>query len=1009
MSTVPISELEPLEEGAVSEADELVIVDKSASATKKVTTLALISDTLKQLPPASIPGNIFQPTEGAGSVGEIQLQDRSVTAQKLADGSSGKFLTSLDGVGTEGSFVGQVGSFNAAGYMWNGVTWRPISERASFTGSINDFLRTSLNSFDNTIEIETEFVNDRNYAGRYLGYDANGEITATTISASNIDKATDVSFGVCRVPDGKGLKINNGDIEIDNSIAPKTLGGLHSVAYDGTGLITGSRPYAEGDLPYASATIPGVVKIGTGLRVSGNGTVSIVPGEIDISVPIATSVSPGTVMPLRNRGLTVDVDGGTTVTPYTEDPNANTVTKITYDSNGLITGGAFLEAADIPPLDFEQITTGTLDGDRIATRSIPRTAFEDFAITFVQEGEPPVSSAGSAGTFWYKESTRILRVYTGTRWAQVGAGGGTSTATLEWAGFIDANTGLITQVTSIGQNNGGFVVGQGLPAASDELTGYYVIAIEAGNGISETPDNTYSENDWCICLGLAEGWQYLEQDAGGGGGSATLQGLLDTEIDLAGTGHVLTYNDTTGKWQNSQFLSGQQNGTKIQHKYSDVLLEDPTISDLEPGEFWLNIHSTSPTLYLRTYDTDNGTERLSQWSSDDSLIRVEDITLLEPLYNATDPGVSDPARFPTIGIREATTSAPGAMSAADKLKLNELDVNAVSGVMGLTAEAPVVLTDTDTQPTGQNYEISVDVVTNTSNGLMLATDKIILDTLATATQIQSDFNSTNTSSAAYIKNKPGAATSATDGYMSAADKAKLDTIQENANVGITDAPNDGQQYARRNNSWTVVTQATPGAQVVVNNIPPGGASQGDLWLDNTTGELHVYYNDGDSSQWINTSTAGGGIYTEGIARPPQIGGNPPVDARAGDFWLDSRSGILYIYYPDGDSEQWIACSSGNSGGGTSVNGNTPIGAEPPQNPVYGDTWIDPDTLALYVYFNDGGSDQWAQVTTVSAGNSGPAFTEDPPTDPLTGDLWIRPTTLKQYVYTGSAWASVICC
>lgn len=1005
MASVPISELEPLEEGAVSIADELVLVDISASATKKVEAKALVSDVLKQLPPSSIPGNIFIAPEVIGSIGTEALADNSVTAEKLADASSGKFLNSLDGINSEGAFVGQIGSFNSTGYMWNGVRWSPIGSVATITGSSNIVLTTTVNSFAGETDIETTFTRNSNFAGQYLGYDNQGNVVPQNISIGDLQVATSTLFGVVRIPDGDGLKVINGDVSIDNNIAAAAIG-MRAIEYNSKGLITQSRDYAEGDLPYASATNSGVVKIGAGLTVLPGGTIQVDTGNLETNVPIATSVSPGIVMP--QGGLVVEANGALSTDPNPIDPNGQSATKISWDSNGLVTSGTFLEAGDIPPLDFNQIVTGVLNGGFINDGTIPRRALSDFCITFVQEGEPSLDIAYSIGTFWYKESTRILRIFTGTRWAQVGSGGGSggSTATLEWAGFIDATTGLITQTTSIGQNNGGFVIGQGLPAASDELTGYYCIVTVPGAGIPETPDDTYTENDWVICLGAEEGWQFLSQSAGGGGGAANLSDLLDCQIDLPNDGHVLNFNATAGKWQNSIFLSGQLNGTKIQHKYSTQLLADPLIGDLEPGELWLNIHSGSPTLYLRTYDELNGTERLSQWTSDDQLLRVQTLDFIEPMYNATDPDFN-PSASPTVAIRPATQEGPGYMSALDKIKLDSIDPAAVDGVQSLTADSPVVLTDQDNPAEGKNLAISVNTVTNTTNGLMLATDKIILDGLAQATQVQSDFAVTDTSAAAYIKNKPQNATSDADGYMSSVDKQKLDNIAENANAGIPEAPNDGQQYVRRNQAWAVLTQAPAGAQVVINTIPPGGSQPGDLWLDSNTGELHVYYDDGDSQQWLNTSTAGGGIWTEGVAKPPQMGGNPPIDARPGDFWLDARSGILYIYYADGDSEQWIACSSGSGGG--DVNGNIPIGADPPQNPVYGDTWIDPDTLALYVYFNDGGSDQWAQVSTTTAGSGGPAFTEDPPSDPRTGDLWIRPSTLKQYVYTGSAWASVICC
>lgn len=41
-----------------------------------------------------------------------------------------------------------------------------------------------------------------------------------------------------------------------------------------------------------------------------------------------------------------------------------------------------------------------------------------------------------------------------------------------------------------------------------------------------------------------------------------------------------------------------------------------------------------------------------------------------------------------------------------------------------------------------------------------------------------------------------------------------------------------------------------GASVIVADTAPGGASAGDMWLDSTSGSLYVYYTDVDGSQWI---------------------------------------------------------------------------------------------------------------------------------------------------------------
>lgn len=41
--------------------------------------------------------------------------------------------------------------------------------------------------------------------------------------------------------------------------------------------------------------------------------------------------------------------------------------------------------------------------------------------------------------------------------------------------------------------------------------------------------------------------------------------------------------------------------------------------------------------------------------------------------------------------------------------------------------------------------------------------------------------------------------------------------------------------------------------VIVDSNPPSSAAQGDLWWDTVTANLYMYYNDGDSQQWVDAS------------------------------------------------------------------------------------------------------------------------------------------------------------
>ena len=49
-------------------------------------------------------------------------------------------------------------------------------------------------------------------------------------------------------------------------------------------------------------------------------------------------------------------------------------------------------------------------------------------------------------------------------------------------------------------------------------------------------------------------------------------------------------------------------------------------------------------------------------------------------------------------------------------------------------------------------------------------------------------------------------------------------------------------------------QVGGGASITSQADPPTGANDGDLWWDSDEGPLLLYYNDGNSSQWVDIST-----------------------------------------------------------------------------------------------------------------------------------------------------------
>lgn len=105
-----------------------------------------------------------------------------------------------------------------------------------------------------------------------------------------------------------------------------------------------------------------------------------------------------------------------------------------------------------------------------------------------------------------------------------------------------------------------------------------------------------------------------------------------------------------------------------------------------------------------------------------------------------------------------------------------------------------------------------------------------------------------------------------------------------------------------------------GASVSISDTAPSSPSAGDMWFDSEDLILYVYYNDGSSSQWVKSIASG-------IPTPIALSTSAPASPNVGDLWFDTNLLKLYIYYNDGDSSQWIEINAlaGNEDTGGVVN------------------------------------------------------------------------------------------
>lgn len=198
---------------------------------------------------------------------------------------------------------------------------------------------------------------------------------------------------------------------------------------------------------------------------------------------------------------------------------------------------------------------------------------------------------------------------------------------------------------------------------------------------------------------------------------------------------------------------------------------------------------------------------------------------------------------------------------------------------------------------------------------------------------------------------------------------------------------------------------------------PDTASAGDLWWSPNSGRLYIFFDDGDTSQWVATQPFGmrplAGSSDETMGQPgpvsqsystPQAEGKVTISTMApssrtdgtanqrGDLWWSPHSGILYMWntdklvdYEQGEQEwsaEWVATDPSATRPGEGASIVSDYGIITPPETTYeatqtviiketapstmqdgsdlsaGALWWSPLNGRMYIYYTDVDSSQW---------------------------------------------------
>jgi len=242
---------------------------------------------------------------------------------------------------------------------------------------------------------------------------------------------------------------------------------------------------------------------------------------------------------------------------------------------------------------------------------------------------------------------------------------------------------------------------------------------------------------------------------------------------------------------------------------------------------------------------------------------AEIATTAEVTTGTDDTRIVTPAKlkaYVATAVSDATTSAKGIVQLADAAAVT-------AGTTGRVVDA------------AQLKAAATPAATTTTAGTVQLADAAAI-TAGTAGRVVD---------AAQLKaNVPADATEAVKGIVQLATAAETTTgtnatkavhpagLKVELDKKVADAPDgtaDGtKQYVRQvvsaggvhTKTWAAA--AASGANVTTSDTAPTNPKAGDLWYDSTGGRTYVYYNDGNTSQWVDAAPQGGGgtsLWTQG--------------------------------------------------------------------------------------------------------------------------------------------------
>lgn len=124
--------------------------------------------------------------------------------------------------------------------------------------------------------------------------------------------------------------------------------------------------------------------------------------------------------------------------------------------------------------------------------------------------------------------------------------------------------------------------------------------------------------------------------------------------------------------------------------------------------------------------------------------------------------------------------------------------------------------------------------------------------------------------------------------------------------GLTIASGDTIKFNDVTAVYDLIRAAQGISRMLISDAPPAVALHGQQFWDSDSGKMYVRYEDPSGNTfWVQVSGGGGG--SRYIVPVSDIA---PTSAEQGQLWFNSTDASLYIYFDDGTSAAWVDVSGG---------------------------------------------------------------------------------------------------